>query len=185
MACRYFNFYWPPGPISFVELLRSCLRLLYIHPLNEEKMKKKTIPVIQMFVLLILILTACSSPAGAANPPVMDIKGTNWKLVSYGAADKPTPAAADALAIVSFGKDGKISGNVGCNSFSGEYSLSADQITYGAIASTLMACAEPRMAQESAVFGLMTGTQKYKVDGANLTLFGPGSDVISFTRVEK
>jgi heat shock protein HslJ len=113
-----------------------------------------------------LILTACNSDTSQAN-----IKGTEWTLVSYGDVNNPTPAAAGVETLLSFGKDGQVSGSMGCNSFGGDYSIKGDKITFGSLISTMMACDEPRMTQEGAAFALMNMTVRYAAGGNTLTIF--------------
>ena len=117
---------------------------------------------ISLFILFGLILSACASAPALA--------GTTWKLVSYGPADNPTPAAPGVETSVTFDKDGKINGSVGCNSFSGDYKVAGGQVKFGAIATTLMACEDTVMQQESGVFAVLTGTVNFKIDGDTLTI---------------
>ena len=94
----------------------------------------------------------------------------SWKLTSYGPADAQTPAVADAEAGLTFKEDGTVTGNSGCNGLGGDYTVEGDQVTFGQIVSTLMACDEPRMAQEDAVHQVLTDTAAYKIEGNTLTL---------------
>ena len=118
----------------------------------------------RMFLILFVgsMLVACAS----ASP----LTGTTWHLTSYGSASNPTPAVPDVETSLTFDDAGKVSGNVGCNSFGGEYEIRGEKITFNTLTSTLMACEEPRMQQETAVFNLLTGTLDFKVSGNALTI---------------
>lgn len=111
-----------------------------------------------------LAMSACSR--GAKSPTLVG----RWKLASYGPIDSSTPAVADAHANIEFGKDGNASGNSGCNGFGGTYKVKDTQIIFGPIVSTLMACDDPRMSQENAVFQVLKDQVEYKIDGNTLTL---------------
>jgi heat shock protein HslJ len=131
----------------------------------EITMKKLNFSILAGFVLTLLALTACGYAGNAATLP-----GTAWKLVSYGSTASPTPALPDTVTAFKFGKDGKLGGSAGCNTFGGEYKLNSSQITFGPIASTEMACAPEKMAQESAVLQNLTGTAQLDLVNGNLTI---------------
>jgi len=115
-------------------------------------------------VVLLLALSACSNSRGLA--------GTSWKLTSYGPASTQTPAAPGVETALTFGADGTLSGHLGCNNMSGDYSISGQSITLGAISSTLMACPDPQMTQEGVAFQVLKSndTVGFKLDGNTLTI---------------
>ncbi len=104
-----------------------------------------------------------------------------WTLTSYGPTDTPTLAVEGANAELTFNADGTVSGSSGCNSLNGDYSVEGDQVTFGAIVSTRMACDGAIMAQEAAVLNVLTGTASYKVEGDLLTIT-KDSNVLVLTR---
>ena len=114
--------------------------------------------------VLAFVLSACSS--GSKSDSLVG----KWKLTSYGPAETQTSAVPDVDATIEFGNDGKVSGNSGCNGFGGTYEIKDAQIAFSAIVSTLMACDDPRMAQENAVFQVLKDNVDYKIDGKTLTL---------------
>jgi heat shock protein HslJ len=119
---------------------------------------------IYMLMITMFMLAAC----GGANSN--SIVG-GWELVSYGEASNQTTAASiDFNTFIDFGEDGELTGNVGCNSFGGDYEVAGDQIIFGSIISTLMACEEPIMAQETAVLKTFTDTASYELNGDTLTI---------------
>jgi len=125
-------------------------------------MKKK----LAFLFLIATLLTAC-----AGTSPSISLSGTTWDLVSHGSMDSPTPALPDVDATISFGDDGNLNGNVGCNGFFGGYEISGNTITTGPLASTMMACETPQMDQEFAVVMLLNGTLDFESDGTTLTIF--------------
>jgi heat shock protein HslJ len=119
---------------------------------------------VYMLMIAMFMLAAC----GGANSGSI-IGG--WELVSYGDTSNQTTAASiDFNTFIDFGEDGELTGNVGCNSFGGDYEVAGDQITFGSIISTLMACEEPVASQEAAVLKTFTDTATYDLNGDTLTI---------------
>src|SRR5687768_3450473 len=105
-------------------------------------MKKIHFVMITILVISGTLLAACTG--GASTSIIGD-----WKLVSYGSPTNPTLAAPDVDTSIVFGADGKVSGNVGCNGFGGDYTVDGNTITFGPIVSTLMFCEGPVGDQET------------------------------------
>ena len=126
-------------------------------------MKKSPLIKITLLFMIGTMLAACSGSVSS------ELAG-DWKLISYGSITNPTPAVPNAESSLTFESDGTLSGSVGCNSFSGDYKVEGNTITFRAIAATEMACAEPLMQQESAVFSIFSGSTTFKVEGNTLTI---------------
>ena len=125
-----------------------------------------------------LILSACAG-SGAS----VDLKGTSWKLVSYGPLGNQTPAAAGITTSLDFGNDGTVSGNMGCNSFGGNFELKNGKLIFSQMISTMMACLGPQMAQEDAALKVMNGTVSFQVYGSTLTIFdASGANAITLSK---
>ena len=139
-------------------------------------MKKSLLLWITLLAIIGSMLTACS---GASS---ISLAG-DWTLISYGSSSNPTPAVPNTGASLTFGTDGTIGGNMGCNSFGGDYKVDGETITFGQVASTLMACDEQIMQQESAVFNMFANTATFKVEGSTLTLISAdGNSVVLLSR---
>ena len=126
----------------------------------------KTNFLLASIALTVLALSACS--ANSADP---SLAGTTWKLVSYGPVEAQTSAADGIDTQIDFSTDGKVSGTVGCNRFSGSYAEKEDQITFGPLMATKMACPDLPMTQESVAFGVLAGTVKMELEQKQLTLY--------------
>jgi heat shock protein HslJ len=128
-------------------------------------MKKTSPTLVTIFALSVLILSACASSGTASASPIGE-----WTLVSYGNTSNPMPALPEVETSINFNEDGTFGGNVGCNSFSSDYKVDGDQITFGSIFSTMMFC-EGISDQESAIFAILTDkTVSFTVNGDQLTL---------------
>jgi putative lipoprotein len=124
-----------------------------------------------------LMISACSAKGTGASASLVG----SWKLTSYGSAASPTPAVADTEAGITFNQDATITGNSGCNGFGGSYTVEGDKVTFDQVTSTLMACDDPRMAQEDAVHQVLNNTASFKIEGNKLTLTNNGN-VLVLTR---
>lgn len=133
-------------------------------------MNKKLLILILLFLVSGLLLAACAS--GSTGP---EISGTDWKLISYGPVGSQVQAAEGIDTSLKFGSDGRVSGNMGCNSFGGEYTQKDGQVTFGPLASTVMACQEPQMSQEGTAFAILTGSVDFTIDGDVLTILDASS----------
>lgn len=140
-------------------------------------MKKQSLYFLTMFVLVGIMLGACSGGIPAS------LTGT-WKLVSYGSRANPTPAAAEVDTSVIFNEDGTISGSMGCNDFGGDYKVAGDNVTFGPISSTLMMCADAAIGdQETVVLKTLTEMLTFVIDGDTLTLTSAdGGSIIVLAR---
>jgi heat shock protein HslJ len=134
------------------------------------KMKKTA-----LFVLALLILTACSSTSP-------DIAG-EWKLVSFGDVANLTSALPDVDTSIKF-ENGQMSGNVGCNGFGGSYELSGDKITFSGIMSTMMFC-EQTSGQEQGVLSVFSDNVALQIqaNGDSLIITSTdGASVVNLAR---
>jgi heat shock protein HslJ len=119
--------------------------------------------------LLFLIMISLIVSGCAAKENALPLAGS-WRLTAYGPADSPTSAVPDVEAILSFDADGTLTGNTGCNQLGGDYQVEGDQITFGQIVSTLIACPDLQMAQEDSMHQVLAGTASFKIEGNTLTI---------------
>ena len=79
---------------------------------------------------------------------------------------------------------GQISGNSGCNQYSGPYEVDGTKIAIGPLASTLRACADPAVdQQEREYLAALELARTFSLDGGGLTLLREdGGIAVSFVR---
>lgn len=113
-----------------------------------------------------------SGGEGAAGVP--GIHGTRWVVSQLGAARATMPRPS-----FTFGLDTRLTGNGGCNGFSGSYTLDADRLSIDTGGATLRAC-EPRVMKQEASFLRMLGeVASVAVDGnGRLELRTRGGQII-------
>ena len=123
--------------------------------------------------LMILLLTACGGAGGA------ELEGTTWELTAIPGQELPAE-----VSITAEFSEGQIAGSAGCNSYSGSYQTNADQIVFGEMIRTLMACLEPEgvMELESAYIDSLLQTQTYQVDENTLQLINAQGEALIFSR---
>jgi len=139
-------------------------------------MKKSFLLYAALFIIAGSILAACSDKS-------VDVLAGDWRLVSYGSIANPAPAMPAIETSLTFGKNGTVNGSVGCNSFGSDYTAGNGRISFGALASTEMACEEPLMQQESAIFQLFANSAAFKIEGNLLVITSSnGANAVVFAR---
>lgn len=127
----------------------------------------------------LFLIAACSSGSAAS----ADITG-EWKLISYGDATNPTPAIPKVDTSIRFDSNGQIRGNVGCNSFGGNFEVNGGRITFNSMMATLMFC-EETSSQEQAVLSVFSDNMKLSIqmNADTLTITSAdGSSVVNLAR---
>ena len=116
--------------------------------------------VVSLFMLFVL--------AACGNASLGSIQG-KWTLISYGSPSDQIAAVPDVEAFIEFDSEGRMSGNVGCNGFGGDYSVSGDKINFGPIMSTEMFC-ESIDKQEQGTLAALSNSAVLTVDGNAMTI---------------
>ncbi len=124
--------------------------------------------VLHKFALLLPFLAGCAtspdSPGNGFTTP--ELAGTRWVIASIdGREPSGPPLTAD------FGNDGRVSGDAGCNSFSGPYIQSGKSVQFGELLSTRRACVdESRQRQETRLLNILQGSSTLRLSRSRLTV---------------
>lgn len=123
--------------------------------------------------------------APGAEEPTMEtnsnpLAGTSWILKELDGA-APAEGGRDQ-ANLEFLADGSIAGTTGCNRYFGPFSVDGETITTGQLGSTMMACAEPLMAQEQTFLAILGSAASYTLADDTLTITAADGRTIAFTR---
>jgi heat shock protein HslJ len=111
-----------------------------------------------------------TAPAGVApNAAAATVEGTAWRLTQLQGQDAKALAGQPGGVVVRF-EAGRLQGFGGCNQFAGSYTVSRDHMTLGPLAGTMMACAPPVMAVETAFKEAFSGTLYFRVAEGRLAL---------------
>lgn len=65
---------------------------------------------------------------------------------------------------IQFAENQRVAGNSGCNRYMGGYQLSGENLTFSALAGTMMACPEALMNQEQRFHQAMTRVSQWRID---------------------
>jgi heat shock protein HslJ len=106
------------------------------------------------------------APAGSDALP-----GSSWIVIGYNNGKQAvvsTMAGTDLTA--SFGTDGTLSGNSGCNTYSAAYQIDGNKITIGPAATTRMACEQAVMDQEQQYLAALSTAATYRIDGSKMEM---------------
>lgn len=115
---------------------------------------------------ILVTAMACGNTSGSSAP---SLSGTSWTIVSI----NRFPTVANAQPTTDFSADGKVSGNAGCNTFSGTYTVTGDNISVSPLVSTRMACASADITtQEAAYLEALSRATHWAIDQGNLSLTG-------------
>lgn len=130
-----------------------------------------------LLAAMIMASAACSQNSAA---PGGDITDVTWTLVEVAGAPVD-PAALNRPATLLLGDDGRASGNSGCNQFGGSYTLEDDDLHFGGIAMTRMAC-PGRMDVEATYAAALDSTRAWRVTDGMLELMSDGVVLARFRR---
>jgi len=128
------------------------------------------------------LVGCCRVPAQPGAPGVQpaSFEDTTWRLVSLPGQAPATIAGLPRAITIRF-ESGQVSGFSGCNTFKGPFTLNGNLVTFGALAGTMMACAEPdRNALERAFTAALSSPVSYEIAGDRLTLTTEPGAVVTF-----
>ncbi|MDD1666964.1 MAG: META domain-containing protein [Methanomicrobiales archaeon] len=95
------------------------------------------------------------------------IMGT-WSLTGMTKNNAALTLASGVTTTAVFGSDGKLSGNGGCNQYSGTYVLTGSSaIGVSPLATTRMMCPDPAMSQETSYLGILQNAAKWEYNSAS------------------
>ena len=132
----------------------------------------------RLFRLIAIALTTvvCSACGMLVVPPKSAPEGlltnTAWQLQQLGSQG----AIAGNQPTLSFAQAGRVSGSGSCNQFNGPVTVSGKSITFGALASTRMACSDALNAQESSYFKALQQAEWFTVLGSSLSIYTKAMD---------
>ena len=153
-----------------------------IHPDEHENFMMKRIFTPLLPLLAAVALAGCTATAErtAGDEP---LQNTYWKLIDLeGAAVEAVDNQREAH-IVLHTEENRVAGSGGCNRLMGSYRLDGDALSFGQLATTMMACADG-MQTEHAFLEVLENVSAWEVTGSNLTLKdGAGDDVARFEAV--
>lgn len=116
-------------------------------------------------VVLASAFAACAPTTSGAGQEAFNLAGSEWGLES--GAHVP---------FIQFSADGKATGNGSCNQFSGTYTQTGNQLSFGPIMSTKKACLE--LHTETAFFETLGRTRSFEGEHMKLVLKSETGEVL-------
>lgn len=134
-------------------------------------MKKKYL----LGLLCALMAQGCAVVAG--NTLSLDtLAGTSW--LAGDLASKIGGGSQPAVPSLKFVGLDQVSGNGGCNAYSGKVQMDRETLRLGPIASTRKLCPDPAMASETAFFKALTQVRKARLQGGVLELLDAADGLV-------
>lgn len=128
-------------------------------------------PTAALAFVLVLVSIAAGGCASAAPPTV-----TGRTFLSTGVleGDAPRPLVPGTRIRLSFGGDGNLGVNAGCNAIGGTYGIVNGVLTFDGAGMTDMGCDEPRHAQDEWIVKFLASRPAVTLSGENLAIAGGG-----------
>lgn len=128
------------------------------------------------FFAILLLLASCNSSKKAKSGSGLYLTGTRWtvlKIQDVMSTASNNPRTLE-LTLPDKKGNGTVSGNGGCNSFTGNYSSEkgSSKIQFTNIASTKMMCENDK--QEAKFFNALNSVNSYVLTGSILKLYSGG-----------
>jgi heat shock protein HslJ len=99
------------------------------------------------------------------------LEGTPWRLVSYAGPDGRLAPVLPTTELTATFREGRVTGETGCNSFIAAYQVSGDSLRISQAVSTRRACLDPAAArQEDAYLQALGRVARFSLSGGELTL---------------
>ncbi|HSR34981.1 MAG TPA: META domain-containing protein [Anaerolineae bacterium] len=122
-------------------------------------------------------------PTPTATSAFDPLGGTRWRVQSYrdpASAGSLSPVLTGTTLTVDFGRDGKVSGSAGCNTYSSTYVVQGNLLAITLPTATNKLCTEPQgiMEQETAFVALLPTIGSYSISGSQLTLKSASGQIV-------
>jgi heat shock protein HslJ len=127
--------------------------------------------------------TAQAAPVKQSTLPA-EVLQTQWILQYFNTDAKTANQDVSSSRItLKFESDGTLSGSGGCNNYSSTYTVNGQNMTISdKLVSTMMACEQSVMTNESLYFRLLTTVNAYALNGGKLDLiYADGHNAMTFT----
>lgn len=111
------------------------------------------------------------------------LEGTYWKAITLAGHEVIVPEGTREAHFVLHAGEHRVAGTGGCNRFSGNYTINGDSLTFGTLASTMMACAERAMTQEKWLTEALSRATTWRITGEQLELLRDGAVIGVFRSV--
>ena len=113
-----------------------------------------------------------TAPPVTAKTGTFTLSGSEWLLEDLGGSG----VIDNVQATLIFAEAGRVAGNSSCNRFSGPVEVGGDNIKFGPLASTRMACPEAAMNQEAKYLKALQAAERFEWKDPYLLVYCQGFD---------
>jgi heat shock protein HslJ len=111
------------------------------------------------------------------------LTNTYWRIDSLmGAPVSAAENTREPHLVVMDGPEGRFHATVGCNQMIGSYTYEDGRLTFGRVASTMMACPPPLDAMERQLAEVLSATRQIRLEGDRLNLLDDTGAVLAELR---
>lgn len=138
---------------------------------------RAALPALPAFALAACVGAQAPAGDGSTDAAALFASGTSWTVVAIDL--QPVPAGISPT----IQREGdRVGGNGGCNQFGGAITVSGQRLTFGEMASTLMACQPAAMEVEARLHGALKRVDGVRAAGGTLQLTAQGRPVVTLVR---
>lgn len=119
-----------------------------------------------------LALAGCAGFEAASDDDTVNepLENTYWKLLTVDEREAVAIDEAREAHLVLHAEESRLAGSTGCNRMMGDYERDGDRLTFGQLATTMMACPGEVMALEREFLDVLEAIDGWQVEGETLTL---------------
>jgi heat shock protein HslJ len=143
---------------------------------GQNNVLREILVIVIASVLMAMVMSVGSATELSASN--FSLEGNTWTLTAFIKGDDVQSPILNTTITAHF-EAGEITGNAGCNNYFGSHMVDVNEITIGALGSTMMTC-EPEevMQQEYQYLEMLGNVTTYAIEGNQLTLStDDGSDL--------
>lgn len=122
--------------------------------------------------------TSASQPATSGGNGTASLENTYWKVTRLDEVPVTVTSEQREPHLILNSESRSVSGSGGCNRLTGSYELENDHLTFGRMASTMMACPEG-MDTEKAFLNALTRVKTWKITEQQLELFDATDKIVA------
>lgn len=132
-----------------------------------------------------------TAPANTPQAPAEELTAeelvdSSWQLTTYGAPDAQITVIGTTPITLVFGNAGQVSGEGGCNAYSGTYQVADNSLAFSEVISTLRACVDADVTdQEQEYLQALQSTGRFERTGEGLAIwYDNETGVLNFVPTE-
>jgi len=144
---------------------------------KKNNLRSRAATLLALITLLTVFIVGIENQSSANAGTEDMLTNTYWKLIELDGQPVLLGVKQRELHMVLTSEGNKVSGFSGCNRFMGGYEQSEDQLQFGQLASTKMACMEG-MEQEKLFLGVLARAKRFNISGDSLAIYGDEEQLI-------